>query len=110
MAQAATEFARNEAATVPAGTGRPAPAQAATRVHGARASILVLASVLAMALVGLSSRSLSERLFGHHNGLRIQSLAVLPLVNLSNDAEQDYFADGLTEELTTDLGQIGALR
>jgi len=41
---------------------------------------------------------------------RIQSLAVLPLRNLSGDAEQEYFADGMTEELTTDLSKIGAVR
>ena len=41
---------------------------------------------------------------------RITSLAVLPLVNLSGDPKQEYFADGMTEELTTDLAQIGALR
>jgi TolB-like protein/DNA-binding winged helix-turn-helix (wHTH) protein/Tfp pilus assembly protein PilF len=40
----------------------------------------------------------------------IRSLAVLPLENLSGDASQDYFADGMTEELITDLGQISALR
>ena len=46
-------------------------------------------------------------------GLRagqIQSIAVLPLTNLSGDPEQEYFADGMTEQLTSDLGQIGALR
>jgi TolB-like protein/DNA-binding winged helix-turn-helix (wHTH) protein/Flp pilus assembly protein TadD len=40
----------------------------------------------------------------------ISSLAVLPLANLSGDASQDYFADGMTEELITDLGQNSALR
>jgi TolB-like protein/Tfp pilus assembly protein PilF/tRNA A-37 threonylcarbamoyl transferase component Bud32 len=40
----------------------------------------------------------------------IQSLAVLPLENLSGDAEQQYFADGMTEELITQLAQISALR
>ena len=35
---------------------------------------------------------------------------MLPLENLSGDPSQDYFADGITEELITDLGQIGALR
>ena len=39
----------------------------------------------------------------------IRSLAVLPLVEISGDAGQDYFADGMTEELITALGQIGAL-
>jgi TolB-like protein/DNA-binding winged helix-turn-helix (wHTH) protein len=41
---------------------------------------------------------------------RIRSLAVMPLENLSSDASQDYFADGMTDELITDLGQIRALR
>jgi TolB-like protein/Tfp pilus assembly protein PilF len=35
---------------------------------------------------------------------------VLPLANLSGDSAQEYFADGLTEALTADLAQIGALR
>lgn len=41
---------------------------------------------------------------------RIRSLAVLPLESLSGDASQDYFADGMTDALIADLGQIGALR
>jgi TolB-like protein/DNA-binding winged helix-turn-helix (wHTH) protein/Flp pilus assembly protein TadD len=40
----------------------------------------------------------------------IRSLAVLPLESLSGDASQDYFADGMTDELITDLGRLGALR
>ncbi len=40
----------------------------------------------------------------------IRSLAVLPLESLSADASQDYFADGMTDELITDLSQISALR
>ena len=41
---------------------------------------------------------------------RIESLAVLPLENLSGDPEQEYFAEGLTEALITNLAKIGALR
>ena len=40
----------------------------------------------------------------------VESLAVLPLENLSHDPEQDYFADGMTDELITDLAKISALR
>jgi TolB-like protein/DNA-binding winged helix-turn-helix (wHTH) protein/Flp pilus assembly protein TadD len=40
----------------------------------------------------------------------IRSLAVLPLESLSSDASQDYFADGMTDELISNLGQISALR
>ena len=49
-----------------------------------------------------------------HSGNRltpsIRSLAVLPLENLSGDASQDYFSDGMTDELITELGQISELR
>jgi TolB-like protein/DNA-binding winged helix-turn-helix (wHTH) protein/Flp pilus assembly protein TadD len=40
----------------------------------------------------------------------IRSLAVLPLQNLSEDKDQEYFADGMTDELITDLGQLSGLR
>jgi len=40
----------------------------------------------------------------------IHSLAVLPLENLSSDSAQDYFADGITESLITDLAQVQGLR
>ncbi len=41
---------------------------------------------------------------------RVGSVAVLPLVNLSRDPEQEYFADGMTEALITDLAKVGALK
>jgi TolB-like protein/DNA-binding winged helix-turn-helix (wHTH) protein/Flp pilus assembly protein TadD len=40
----------------------------------------------------------------------IRSLAVLPLENLSGDPSQDYFSDGMTDELITELGQLSELR
>src|SRR5437879_9304974 len=40
----------------------------------------------------------------------IQSVAVLPLDNLSRDQEQDFFADGMTDELITMLAKISSLR
>jgi len=42
--------------------------------------------------------------------LEIKSLAVLPLENLSGDSAQEYFADGMTEELIATLAQVQALR
>jgi TolB-like protein/DNA-binding winged helix-turn-helix (wHTH) protein/Tfp pilus assembly protein PilF len=41
---------------------------------------------------------------------KIESIAVLPLENLSGDPEQEYFADGMTEVLVTNLGKVSALR
>jgi TolB-like protein/DNA-binding winged helix-turn-helix (wHTH) protein/tetratricopeptide (TPR) repeat protein len=61
---------------------------------------LVLLAVLSW--WGLYSRSPSSS--------AIRSLAVLPLENLSGDPAQDYFADGMTDELITRLAQISALR
>ena len=43
-------------------------------------------------------------------GAPINSLAVLPLANLSGDISQEYFADGMTEALITELAKIGALK
>ena len=43
-------------------------------------------------------------------GSQIRSLAVLPLRNISGDPEQEYFVDGMTEALITDLSKIGALK
>src|SRR4029079_2833715 len=44
------------------------------------------------------------------NGVPIRSLAVLPLANLTGDPAQDYFSDGLTDALITDLASWPALR
>lgn len=48
--------------------------------------------------------------FGKINAARVQSLAVLPLRNLSSDPSQEYFSDGMTDELITDLAKAGGLR
>jgi len=40
----------------------------------------------------------------------IRSIAVLPLVNLSSDPEQEYFSDGMTDELITDLARFGEVK
>jgi TolB-like protein/DNA-binding winged helix-turn-helix (wHTH) protein len=49
------------------------------------------------------------RLANPASPLKIESLAVLPLDNISGDPSQDYFADGMTDELITELGQIKTL-
>jgi TolB-like protein/Tfp pilus assembly protein PilF len=45
-----------------------------------------------------------------HARSEIRSIAILPLANLSGDPGQEYFADGMTEELINDLGQVSTLR
>jgi serine/threonine protein kinase/TolB-like protein len=62
-------------------------------------------------LLALNVAGLRDRLFRTAPPApTIQSLAVLPLENLSRDAEQEYFSDGMTEALIAELGQISALR
>jgi TolB-like protein/DNA-binding winged helix-turn-helix (wHTH) protein/Flp pilus assembly protein TadD len=70
-----------------------------------RGVIVTLALVLSVSI--LSVWILRSRVPGPSG---IRSLAVLPLENLSGDASQNYFADGMTDELITDLAQISALR
>ncbi len=72
-------------------------------------ALIGLLSVSALLLV-LNVSGLRDRLLGKVNPVSIQSLAVLPLENLSNDTSQDYFGDGMTEALITDLAKIGAVR
>jgi TolB-like protein/DNA-binding winged helix-turn-helix (wHTH) protein len=73
-------------------------------------SLLVLLAVVA-ALVGLNVGGVRSNLLGKPvSAAHIDSIAVLPLKNLSDDREQDYFADGMTEALITDLGKVSALR
>jgi TolB-like protein/DNA-binding winged helix-turn-helix (wHTH) protein/Tfp pilus assembly protein PilF len=65
----------------------------------------------AFGLVLVLAASLSWMLYSHsQSSPKIRSLAVLPLESLSGDASQDYFADGMTDALITDLAQISALR
>src|ERR1700735_2181563 len=61
-------------------------------------------------LVSLSIRPVSLFRSRGRAPAGIRSLAVLPLENLSGDDSQNYFADGMTDELITDLAQISALR
>jgi TolB-like protein/tetratricopeptide (TPR) repeat protein len=70
---------------------------------------LVLAGVAAAALIGITYITTRSHTVVA-TGPRIKSLAVLPLRNLSGDPGQQYFVDGLTEELTTDLAKLGNLR
>jgi eukaryotic-like serine/threonine-protein kinase len=88
--------------------------KAALSTHGPlrRWAIAITGGLVALLalVVGLNVGRLRDRLRSGAEAQRIESLAVLPLENLSGDATQDYFADGMTEELTTDLAKIRALR
>jgi TolB-like protein len=79
---------------------------------GLRVAALGALVVMAMAAVhvGLNVRGWRDRLFTGLPRPQIQALAVLPLTNLSGDPEQEYFADGMTEALITELGKVSGPR
>ncbi len=77
-----------------------------------RRALLAAGIVMALLLLvaGLDVTRWRERLRGKPSSPRIDSLAVLPLENLSRDPDQEYFADGMTEALITELAQIESLK
>lgn len=80
-------------------------------VIGAGAAAVLLAAAIYAALNRkVLVSNISDIRQSSASRARIRSLAVLPLLNLSGDPGQEYFADGMTDELTTDLAKISALR
>jgi TolB-like protein/Tfp pilus assembly protein PilF len=76
--------------------------------RGSRVLVSVLLGLGLIAIIGYASfKGWST---DSNGGTKITSIAILPLQNLSGDPGQDYFADGMTEELIADLGQVSALR
>lgn len=67
--------------------------------------LLVAAIAFALDVAGMR-----DRVFASHRIGPIHSIAVLPLANLSGDASQDYYADGMTDEMITALAQNRSLR
>ena len=78
-----------------------------------RQAMLVTTGVILVALISalaFKGGGLRVRLPGESALPPIHSLAVLPLQNLSGDPSQEYFADGMTEELITELSRLSALK
>jgi TolB-like protein/DNA-binding winged helix-turn-helix (wHTH) protein len=65
---------------------------------------------MAAVLLGLNVRGWRDRIFARPMNPPVRALAVLPLANLSGDPEQEYFADGMTEALITELGKVSSPR
>jgi len=64
----------------------------------------------ALALAAVMAIAIGWQWHVRHSVAPIRSLAVLPFANLSGDPTQDYFADGMTEALITELGKVSELR
>jgi TolB-like protein/Flp pilus assembly protein TadD/predicted Ser/Thr protein kinase len=97
-----------------ASLNQPVPPQPAAHMRK-RAGLFAAYAVagllaLAILLTGLNAGGWRDRLMGRPRPVQIRSLAVLPLENRSHDQEQDYFADGMTDELITELAKLNAVR
>ena len=81
------------------------------RVTRRKALAMAGAALVAVFAVpmGLNVGGVRDRLLGTGLPAPIQSIAVLPLQNLSGDPEQDYFAEGMHDALITDLAKLSGL-
>lgn len=84
----------------------PHPTRRRVPVALAAAGLVIVAVFLA---VRFNVGGLRDRVFPWV-GTPVASLAILPLLNVSGDPEQEFFADGMTDELISRFAQIGALR
>jgi TolB-like protein len=76
-----------------------------------RAALLIIVFLVVVGLLAVMfGGSLRESILRRSSPVRIRSLAVLPFENLSGDVEQEYFADGMTAELITELARISSIR
>jgi TolB-like protein/Flp pilus assembly protein TadD len=73
-------------------------------------SLVVAVALIALILFRLDTGGRGKGFFHASTQPQVHSLAVLPLANLSGDPQQDYFADGMTDELITELSRIGSLK
>lgn len=87
-------------------TAAATPAAKGARRLSWRTALVITAFLMVLAVLAI--QSLKDRP-GGSTAPRIQSLAVLPLANLSGQEEQEYFADGMTDALITELAQIHEL-
>ena len=93
--------------------GEPVAPWVAWRYRLARRGRLLAATalaVVAIVAVGMNIGGLRDRMLGRAGVPRIESLSVLPLENFSGNPEQEYFTDGMTEALITELSKISALK
>jgi serine/threonine protein kinase/tetratricopeptide (TPR) repeat protein len=96
------------------GTGAipPRPAKSKFGMLALAAAATVLAVVVGTAIwrAGPQKEGAEQQTMDEPAVAQYRSIAVLPLRNLSGDPEQEYFVDGMTEALITDLSKIGALK
>ena len=97
---AAIPLAKPGAAVASPSVRNNAGAESLTGAPKKQTKTVAIAIALGIAVAAiLSLVAMRQRLFVRPSGPPIQSVAVLPLMNLSSDADQDYFADGMADAL-----------
>jgi TolB-like protein/tetratricopeptide (TPR) repeat protein len=86
-----------------------------TRARRTKRTRLMATALITFCALILATWMLLRSRIGAHSGSAgstspVRSLAVMPLRNLSGDPTQDYFADGITDSLITDLSHLRSLR
>jgi TolB-like protein len=98
-----------DTADVDAALARPATVQRSLPSRLGSTSYALAGFVLAAAMVGLLIARGTGRDRLDVSSARIQTVAILPLANLSRESDQEYFVDGITEALITELAKIRSL-
>lgn len=97
----------------PVAAEAPEPAELRSR-DPSRFLPKLIGSLALLAIAGillwLNAGKLRTRIFATSRSTEIHSIAVLPFKNLSPDPNQEFFVDGMTDELITDLAKIGQVR
>lgn len=78
------------------------------RMWGRTSKLAIIAAILL--ITGAAALGWHSGIFAKKHADGIRSIAVLPLQNLSGDSNQDYFAEGMTDALITELGRLRSLR
>lgn len=92
----------------PAASALPRGVSVASTRSTPRGSLVV--SVLAILVIALAVWQAPTGTRPTSAAPRLNSIAVLPLANLSGNPSEEFFADGLTDQLITDLAEVGSLR
>jgi len=104
----------NGSAALPTAEAQRKSPTAETRASGRRPQLGIAlglgVAALLLAVLPFGPKDLWQRLSDKNAVPQIRSIAVLPLQNLSSDPAQEYFSDGMTDALITDLAQVGSLK
>lgn len=95
--------------TAPVKRTAPAPGRQMNRWLAGVAALVLVAALCTVAVRWFSVPEEGVKVETVAASAEMPSIAVLPLINLSDDPEQEYFADGISEDLITDLSKVPGL-